>query len=399
MTRRLYLQDSFLQSCETTVTFCQPGPKGGFLVGLAETVFFPESGGQPSDRGIISNAVVTHVSEKGGEVFHHCDRPVEVGSRVAAAIDFRRRFDMMQQHSGEHIIACAAYRLFRANNVGFHLGEENLGLDLDYQLTPSQADLLEETANSYISAGLPITARILTDEEYHALPMRKKAENLKGEIRLVTVGELDYATCCGTHCTLTSQVELVKILSCENYKGGSRLELACGGRALADYRYKNAFVNALGRRFSVPAVKAEAAFARYEEENAQLRRELRQRSSLLIGLKADQLLEGWQGQPVCCRWDDLNPEECRELLNLLCKREGMVTVLWNAKNGRVNYLVGCGENAPLTAKAVCTRINGELGGRGGGNALLAQGSAPSGEGWEACADQLESWLRGELSRQ
>ena len=395
MTQRLYLTDSFLQSCETQVTFCQPDGKGEYLVGLAQTVFFPQSGGQPSDRGIISDAVVTHVSEKRGEVYHHCNRPLPVGSQVVAAIDFRRRFDMMQQHSGEHILACAAYRLFRANNVGFHLGEDSLGLDLDYQLTPEQVYLLEETANRYISMGLPITTRILTDEEYHALPMRKKAENLKGEIRLVTVGDLDYATCCGTHCTLTSQVELVKILSCENYKGGSRLELACGGRALTDYRWKNQLAYQLSHRFSVPVGQVPQAFARYEEENAQLRKTLKQRSTQLIQLTGVQLLASRETGPICCCLEGWSTEECKELLSLLCKDKGMTALVWNPQNGRINYLVGKGEQegAYPSAREICTQINTLLGGRGGGSATFAQGSAPAGEKSQEAMGQLEDWLK------
>ncbi|MBE6989710.1 MAG: alanyl-tRNA editing protein [Ruminococcaceae bacterium] len=229
-TVKLYYEDAYLRRFEAAVVSCEPS-KGGWAVVLDRTAFYPEGGGQPADHGTLSGVRVLDVHEKGGVISHTCDGPLPAGETVCGEIDWARRFDHMQQHSGEHIVSGMLCESFHCDNVGFHLGADTVIIDYNADISWESVQKVERLANEYIWADRPLQVLWPTSEELAALPYRSKKE-LTGAVRIVSFPGADRCACCGTHVSSAGQVGLVKFLSCQKFRDGVRLELVCGGRAL-----------------------------------------------------------------------------------------------------------------------------------------------------------------------
>ncbi|MGN0984608.1 MAG: alanyl-tRNA editing protein, partial [Gemmiger sp.] len=213
MTQKLFETDSFLQTFTAVVLACEPAP-GGFAVVLDRTAFFPEGGGQPCDTGTLGGARVTAVHTGGGVITHTVDAPLPVGQTVAGAIDWARRRDCMEQHTGEHILSGALHRLFGAENVGFHIGESAVRMDIDLPLSAAQLAEAEAEANAAVRADTPVRCYVPDGETLAGLDYRSK-KALEGAVRIVEAGG-DRCACCGTHLATTGQVGLIKILSAQH---------------------------------------------------------------------------------------------------------------------------------------------------------------------------------------
>ena len=279
MTEKLYEQDSFLIKFEARVLSCQKGKKG-FDIVLDRTAFYPEGGGQPWDTGRleISGAFdkvkVLEVHSRGGEIVHTCSHPLEPGTEVTGVIDWNRRFDLMQQHSGEHIVSGLAHSLWGCENVGFHLGTEVVTIDFDRPLTEKQFATLEETANWHIwQVNLPVKIIYPSPQELEHIQYRSK-KALTGQVRIVEFPGADCCACCGTHLNTPAQVGLVKLLSMQKFREGVRIELVCGGRAfryLSQTLEQNSQVSHL---LSAKIFETGAAVGRLLEENNALKSRL-----------------------------------------------------------------------------------------------------------------------------
>jgi len=225
MTRKLYYEDSDLLQFEATVISCEE-VKGGYGVTLNQTAFYPEGGGQPWDTGTLGEAAVLQVTEQNDDVVHLCDRPLTAGTVVAGTVDGDRRLDLMQQHSGEHILSGIICRKYGASNVGFHVGAQIMEIDFDRPIPPEDLPELERTANEAIWKNLPVICGYPEDPGVY----RSKKE-LEGPVRIVEVPGYDRCACCGVHVKYTGQVGLIKIVSMVKFHQGVRLELLCGKRA------------------------------------------------------------------------------------------------------------------------------------------------------------------------
>ena len=265
-TEKLYYIDPFIKDFPATVLSCEP-VKNGFQVVLDCTAFYPEGGGQPADHGTLGDVEVTDVHEKDGVVFHTCDKPVEVGQMVTGRVDWARRFDHMQQHSGEHILSGILCRDYHCDNVGFHMGADTVTIDYNADISWEQALDAEQKANEVIWADQEVEITYPSPEELSALDYRSKKE-LTGQVRIVTFPEADCCACCGTHVLRAGQVGLIKVLSCQKFREGVRLEILCGKRAL-DYlsgTYDQA--RAIGQQLSVKPLETLPAVERLEAELA-----------------------------------------------------------------------------------------------------------------------------------
>ena len=263
MTVKLYDLKPYDRTFKATVQTCTNAGRSDavlFAVTLDQTLFFPEEGGQSCDTGLLtpqlSNAnkptiSVIDVQLKGDEIVHYCDRPIEPGSAVTGKIDWAHRFDNMQQHTGEHIISGLVNKHFGFNNVGFHLSNETVTMDYDHELTPEQINRLEMLANEAIWNNCPVTAWYPSPDELASLSYRSKID-LDAGVRLVRIDGVDLCACCAPHVSTTAQVGLLKITDYRRYKGGMRLWIKCGGRALADYRMLHDQAGALSEEFSSP---------------------------------------------------------------------------------------------------------------------------------------------------
>ena len=230
MTRKLYYEDCHLSRFSAQVTSCEESEKG-WLVTLDATAFYPEGGGQACDLGKLGDTRVTDVREQGEDVVHFCTAPLEVGTVVEGSIDFDRRFDLMQQHTGEHIVSGIIHRRYGYHNVGFHMGANLTEIDFNGVIPPEDLPAIEMEANEALWKNLTVKCWYPAEEELPNVFYRTK-KSLPWPVRIVQVPGYDSCACCGVHVSQTGEVGLVKLVSIMSFRGGSRMEMACGKRAL-----------------------------------------------------------------------------------------------------------------------------------------------------------------------
>ena len=397
MTQRLYLVDSHLFENECTVLSCEPA-KDGFDVVVDETVFFPNKGGQPCDTGALGPVRVTDVRESGDELILRTDGPLVVGEKVIGHIDEARRLDIMEQHTGEHILSWCAYRLFDAMNVGFHCAFTYATLDLDTPLTAEQVTEMEDMANDLIRRNLAVTARTYDSEEaLKGVPLRKHAEGLVAPIRVVSIEGADSCTCCAPHVHFTGEVGVAKIVSAVAYKGGMRMTFLCGGRALKQFQKLQTTVDAIARRFSTAGDEALTAVEKQEAELKEVKKQNADLTGKLEAYLTAELraqAEDVKGKKLLVRLTDTDTKRLRPLALATLPEKGL-TLLLTERNGQVAYVL-CANGLKLDMADLIPAVNLALGGKGGGRGTLAQGSAPASPGLPETVEQLTAYLRNVL---
>ena len=229
-TRKLYYEDCHLRQFSARVDSCEETEKGWNIV-LDATAFYPEGGGQACDVGTLGGVRVLDVREKGQTVVHLCDGPLEVGREVEGVIDYERRFDLMQQHTGEHIVSGIIHRRYGYHNVGFHMGANFTEIDFDGVIPAEDLEKIEAEANAALWKNLRVNCWYPSEEELPNVFYRTK-KALPWPVRIVEIPGYDSCACCGVHVARTGEVGLVKLFSMTGLRGGSRIEMACGGRAL-----------------------------------------------------------------------------------------------------------------------------------------------------------------------
>lgn len=366
-TEKLYYQDPYQTTFTARVLTCEPS-KGGCLVTLDRTAFYPEGGGQPADHGVLGGVTVTDVHEKDGVIFHTCDKVVELGSTVEGSIDWTRRFDHMQQHSGEHILSGLLCSLYDCSNVGFHLGADTVTIDYDRELTWEQVLEAERQANEAIWRDTPAEITFPAPDALAQLDYRSKKE-LTGQVRIVSFPGADCCACCGTHVRRAGEVGLIKVLSCQKFREGIRLEILCGQRA---YRYLSRIYeqdHAVARLLSV---KPQDAFAAVERQNAELtaaKLRMTELEDRLFALRAQSL--AGRGDVLLLE-PPMRPDGARKLADTAARAAGgLAAVFAGERDSYVYALVHAGgaDISPLVK-----RLNSALSGRGGGRNGFAQGS-------------------------
>ena len=325
MTEKLYYLDAYATKFTAKVLECTEDKKN-FKVVLDRTLFYPEGGGQPADMGTLGGVKVLDVHEKDDIITHTTDKPLEVGAEVEGEIDWERRFDLMQNHSGEHILSGVICQKYGCDNVGFHMGKEMITIDLNTKIPEEDLPWLEEKANEAIWNNVPVGIRYPSKEELDALDYRSKKE-LEGQVRIVNVGDYDCCACCGTHVKLAGEIGQIKIISSQNYKGGTRLELLSGKRALQDFRKKNDVSAQAGQLLSVPAEKVDAAVKNVLAERDELIQTLNQLKWKYFNLKAEQVAEGTEN--ILFFGDGFNSKDMTHFADLLLKNGAKRTAVFS----------------------------------------------------------------------
>jgi len=274
MTEKLYYKNAYETKFTGRVLSCEKVKEDCYHIILDKTLFYPEGGGQPADKGVLGGVSVFDVHEKNDVIIHYTDMPLEVGLEVSGEVNWDNRFDLMQNHSGEHIISGIICQKFGCDNVGFHMGKDSVTIDLNTQIPTEDFSRLEEKANEAIWKNTPVSIFYPSKEELEALDYRSKIE-LTGEVRIVQTGEYDCCACCGTHVKLAGEIGMIKIVGAQNYKGGTRLELLCGKRALDYYRKIHEASADVGRNLSVPEEKIDNAVNKLLKEKDTLIQELK----------------------------------------------------------------------------------------------------------------------------
>ena len=366
-TVKLYYENAYTQDFTAVVESCE-AVKNGFAVTLDRTAFYPEGGGQPADHGTLGEARVLDVHEKDGVVTHLCDRALPVGAEVSGHIDWARRFDHMQQHSGEHIISGLLCSTFHCDNVGFHMGADVVTIDYNAPITWEQALEVERRANAYIWADHPIRIWYPSAEELAALPYRSK-KALTGAVRITEFPGADRCACCGTHVSSSGQVGLLKLLSCQKFRDGVRLELLCGQRALDCLAAGWEQARQIGQALSVKPQSAFAAVSRLQEELLSLKEKAARLEEADFAHTAAQYRGAGSVLHIA---EPLDGDGARRLCDAIVKAAGGRCAVFAGRDGDYRYAVI--ENGGDLRQFI-KDMNTALHGRGGGRDGFAQGSA------------------------
>lgn len=312
---QLYEQDSFCQEFTSKVISCTQ-QDDFFKIQLETTAFYPEGGGQPWDTGFLNHLEVTEVHKKEGSIFHYCKEPLEIGSQVTGKIDWTRRFDLMQQHSGEHIVSGIAHTLYACENVGFHMGKDRITIDFDVELTQEQVNELEQRTNQYIWENHPCEISFPDELSLKKLDYRSKKE-LTGDVRIVSFQKADCCACCGTHVSHSGQVGLVILLSCQKFREGVRIELLCGGRAFQYLKEINRENETISRLLSAKPLETSQAVTRLQKEKEENDFQRKNIEKKYISLLAQ---THGTGENFILFVDDLSPDSLRLLAGELSQK-------------------------------------------------------------------------------
>ena len=371
-TKKLYYEDVYKKEFTAKVLECRQGKKG-YEVILDQTAFYPEGGGQPGDTGSLGEAAVTDVHEKNGELIHCTDRALEPGTEVQGQINWARRFDLMQQHSGEHIVSGLVHEAFGYDNVGFHMGSDVITIDFSGMLDDAQMAEIEAKANQIIWENQEVEIFYPSEEELKELEYRSKKE-LSGWVRIVRFPGADTCACCGTHVTRTGEIGMVKLLSVVKFREGVRMEMISGRRVLDYLNMVNEQNRQISVKLSAKMDKTAQAVARLQDENFALKGRVHSLEENFIVNEA-------------AKWNDCeNPllfengmeagsvQKLADAVLQVCK--GRCAVFSRNADGSYKYAMGekDGELRQFTKD-----MNAALNGRGGGKPFFVQGSVQASE--------------------
>ena len=365
MTEKLYELDSYIKTFTATVLECT-SHGDGYAVRLDRTAFFPEGGGQAADPGTLNGVAVTDVQIVDGEIWHYVSEVLVVGNTVEGVLNWETRFARMQHHTAEHIVCSIAHRWHGFSNVGFHLGSEDVTLDLSGELTREQINAIEDEANRVVWSNVAVTATIPTAEELADISYRSKKE-IDGDVRLVTIDGVDCCACCAPHVSRTGEIGIIKLLDFIRYKGGVRIHLVCGQAALEDYRHRYAQSAEISAKLSVKQNDLTPAVERLIAEKDGFKLALREVNRRL----ADAMVAAIEptDAPVYLIGSDWDTDTMRRMVNGLTARCGGVCVVYSGADGAYTYVMGGTDQLKESAAA----MNAALSGRGGGDNRQVQG--------------------------
>lgn len=365
----LFYRDEYAREFDAEVISCQKGKKG-YEVVLSDTAFYPEGGGQPADRGTLGQVNVLDVKRRNGEILHITDAPLEPGMTVHGVLDWERRFDHMQQHSGEHILSGVVHAQFGYDNVGFHMNDEVVTVDFNGPITWEEAMELEDKVNAYIWTDAESRELYPSEEELKAMDYRSKIE-LKGKVRLVEYPGADLCACCGTHVAHTGEIGLMKILSVSRHKDGVRMEMLFGGRAMKDYDRKHLLNTEFSCRLSAKTYETGEALQRVLDEMNAMKFRMQAMNERYYAMRATSIPVG---EPVIFfNEPGMSMVEIRKFCDYLISTGKVKTAMIISPKDKesVNYVMG---SADLNMRDVGKLLNEKLHGRGGGRPEMVQGS-------------------------
>jgi alanyl-tRNA synthetase len=357
---------------------------------LDRTAFYPTSGGQPFDTGILGAArVIVVIDREDGAILHVFEGELP-GREVAGRIDWARRFEHMQQHTGQHVLSAAFERFCRARTESFHLGAAAATIDLGRDVAPSEVALAETEANRVVWEDRPVTIRFADSDEAAALPLRKEPVRA-GRLRLIEVDGFDLSACGGTHVARTGAIGVIAVSGWERFRGGTRVEFRCGGRALADYRAMRDSVSAAQRLLSTGPADLASAIQRLQGEARDAKRRVKDLQEQLAGHEAEALVDRatptGSSRIVVEPLEGWDPAGLKTIAAAIVERPGHMAVLLTIATP-VSIVVARAADVRLDAGAVLRQLTAKYGGKGGGRPELAQGGGLNGP-----ADEIAAFAR------
>ena len=375
MTQRLYYEDSHLREFRARVDSSEERDAGTWIA-LDRTAFYPGGGGQPPDRGTIAGFAVSEVEERDGGIWHRVER-APGGEHVDASIDWSRRFDHMQQHTGQHILSAAFLEVARAETRSFHLGDAVVTIDVDHA-GPDEALLrsVEERANEVVWDDREVLTHVVSLEEARTFPLRKPP-TVERDVRIVEVRGFDWSACGGTHVARSGEVGLIAILGTERYKGGTRVSFVAGHRALRRLREAGDLLRRACLEFTAGEPDLLRAVGSLKEERDRLQKRIKPLVRDALEREAEALLgaapRGPNGPVVACHFEGRDPDEAGQLAAIVAARGGVALVVSGEDTPRAHF---CAPAGTIAVGALLGDLCRRHGGRGGGRPETAQGTVP-----------------------
>ncbi|MFC1543868.1 DHHA1 domain-containing protein [Gemmatimonadota bacterium] len=401
-TKRLYWDDPMLQRFEATVLEAGKKSPDGVPVVLDRTAFYPEGGGQPPDEGMLGEAEVLDVREEEGRIVHRTDRPLEAGVKVEGSINWARRWDHMQQHTGQHLLSRVVMDEFDAHTRGFHLGADETTIDLTIELDERQIQMAVSRANALIDQDIPVTARLVPRDDPAVEAARRKAPDIS-EVRLVEIEGVDSVPCGGTHVPSTARIGGLYVLAGGNRKvhGLHRIAFVCGNRIVKRLWDLDHLAYHLSTALTTGPDHFVERFEDQEEQVRDLKREVEDLRAAVMPLRAKALLEVAEAvgnaRVVMARVDDLPAESLPPLAAALTAEPDVVVLLGAEVAGAGRLVFARGEDVGVDVGSLLAKSAGILGGGGGGAPDHATGGGPRGEALDTALTESLEALRRELS--
>ena len=368
MTEKLFYVDSHMITFSAVVEACEN--KGDYFEAVLDrTAFFPEGGGQYADTGVIDGVKVLDVHERDGIIYHKVEEALEVGKTVEGSIDWEERFSKMQNHSGEHIVSGLVNSTFGYDNVGFHMGKDVITMDFNGVLTKDDLKMIEKKANEAVVKNFDIEVLYPTEEELANLTYRSKIE-IEGQVRIVRFPGYDVCACCAPHAKKTGEIGLIKLIGLQNYKGGVRVSMLCGFRALEDYNEKAESVKNISVMLSAKENEVAKEVAKLKEELMTQKNKMFELQKVLLQYKANEIEAN---QELVTVFDsELDGNGPRELMNLILEKNiEVVAVFAGDDTNGYRYVMG---SRTMDVRPLSKELNGMFQGRGGGKPEMVQGS-------------------------
>lgn len=380
--KKLYYEDIHMTEFEATVTECiYDEKKKIYKVVLDQTAFFPEEGGQTADKGTLTVKNETgfepaplplldaHI--KNEIIYHYVEREIPEGTVIKGNVDWTQRFDFMQQHSGEHIISGLVNKHYGFDNTGFHLSLREVTLDFNGVLTLEQLREIEIMANEAVWKNIPVQIACPSSDKLPALEYRSKLD-LTENVRIVTIPGYDVCACCAPHVDATGQIGMIKITNVQSHRGGVRVNILCGNRALNDYTVKQDNAAFISAALSVKQNLIADGVERLKEENFKQKEIINRLQAAVLKNLADTLPEPEESTHAFLFVEPMDDIAIRNLINeLVLKYSGYVGIFWGNDTEGYRYIVG---SSTLDCRVPATLLREKFGAKGGGKAPMIQGN-------------------------
>lgn len=393
MTEKRYLSDPYIRTFDATITDVIT-KDGQSWVKLDQTYFYPEGGGQPADTGQIGDAAVLDVQLFDDVPYHQLSAPITLGTKVHCELDFERRFDLMQQHTGQHLLSHGLELLFDAATIGFHLTLDNLTVDCDQKLDQEAILKLEDYCNAMILENLPTLVHYPDPETLRTMPLRKQPK-VTENIRIIEIQDKDFSPCGGTHLKTTAEIQLIKIKRFEAYKTGTRLEFVCGGRALSDYRDKSGWIQQLSNALSSAPKALLEAVERLKQENDALKKELQTFREQALMNQIDSSLQNRShckaGDLVILDTEGMEAGLFRKASALITPQIDGICLLINRDSESFQLILAQSDNKPLDLQSLFKTLKEIHPVKGGGSPIAVQGGGP-----RDLTDTVKVWIIDQL---
>ena len=389
-TKRLYFENPYQIEFEARVVE-RLSRREKLAVVLDQTCFYPESGGQPSDRGTLNGMEVLGVLEEDSKILHLLEDDISA-EEVKGKIDWQTRFDFMQQHAGQHILSQSFHELYQAETLSFHLGEVTSTVEIDLRkVAEEEVERVETRANDIVFQDREIKSYFIPEEKISSIPLRKPPKK-KGLIRVVEVTDFDYSACGGTHPSKTGEVGLIKILKWEKIRNNVKFEFVCGQRASKDYTWKNRDLRELSNMFTVSEREILTSVEKLQSDLKSQRKKTRKMQERVSQYEAQEIIRNTEGRIIKDVFTGRTPDEVRCLaLNII--KKGDFIVLYALREGERGHLVfACSENLNCDMRELVPLVSPLIKGKGGGNPSLVQIGAEEAENLELALDKAYEFI-------